>query len=163
MKPKLGVCLALLFGALLIVSGCASPKATSGTPIKSATHTARKPPPPKNNGPLERVSLSGPKAPSPAPRKPKPKPIYAPSRLNGLSGNDVGALLGPPSFKRHDSPAQVWQYGGDDCLLDVFLYGKDGGETLTVAHSEARSRDGAEMKQKDCMISLIKERRTGSS
>lgn len=95
--------------------------------------------------------------------RPPPEPINAPHRLAGFSGEALGELLGPPLFKRHDAPAEVWQYGGADCLLDVFLYRDENAGDLTVAHSEARTRDGTGMERRNCLTSLIKKRRQGDS
>ncbi|OHC75667.1 MAG: hypothetical protein A3G18_00480 [Rhodospirillales bacterium RIFCSPLOWO2_12_FULL_58_28] len=138
---------ALLIAGLLVVSGCASggpPEAAPGEP--SATEEPEQ----------EQSVASGATPKETAARR--PGPIDAPGKLAGLSGEQVATLLGVPSFKRHDSPAQVWQYGGETCLLDVFLYENKGGETLTVAHSEARGRDGAKITHKDCITRLIEKK-----
>ncbi|MCW9002848.1 MAG: hypothetical protein OQJ87_09020, partial [Rhodospirillales bacterium] len=40
----------------------------------------------------------------------------------GLTAAEVTTLLGPPKFLRRDAPAEIWQYGAEACVLDLFLY-----------------------------------------
>jgi hypothetical protein len=49
-------------------------------------------------------------------------PIESPKALVGKSEAEVASLLGKPGFTRTDGPAQVWQYSGASCALDVFMY-----------------------------------------
>lgn len=137
----------LLIAALFVVSGC-----TLGSPPEAVTGESS---PTEETTPEQPIAARTPAKDAVARRQ----PIEAPSRLDGLSGEQVATLLGAPSFKRHDSPAQVWQYGGGSCLLDVFLYENKGKETLTVAHSEARGHNGAKITYKDCIARLIEEKR----
>ena len=65
-------------------------------------------------------------------------PIDSPSALVGKSEADVSSLLGRPGFTRTDGPAQVWQYSGSRCVLDVFMYQSAGG--YTVEYTELRRR-----------------------
>jgi hypothetical protein len=64
-------------------------------------------------------------------------PIAMPS-LTGLSAEQVVALLGEPDFRRAEPPAELWQYRGADCVLDIFLY--DGAGGFHVVRSETRER-----------------------
>ena len=64
-------------------------------------------------------------------------PLAMPS-LIGLSAEQVEALLGAPDFRRAEPPAELWQYRGADCVLDVFLY--DGANGFHVVRSETRER-----------------------
>lgn len=94
---------------------------------------------------------------APAPERRYPEP----ASLAGLDEGQLSGLLGQPRFKRRDDPAQIWQYRNDACALDVFLYktGKDG--PFTVLHFETRSRDKKPVDQKDCFVSLLKDRDRG--
>lgn len=82
--------------------------------------------------------------------------------LPGMSGNALTALLGAPQFRRRDGQAEIWQYRGSACTLDVFLYA-DGGD-LRVRYVEARNhgssadtlRDPA--KARACATGLIDAR-----
>ncbi|MBI3113598.1 MAG: hypothetical protein HYZ04_03675 [Rhodospirillales bacterium] len=95
--------------------------------------------------------------PTPAPERRYPEP----ASLAGLDEGQLSGLLGQPRFKRRDDPAQIWQYRNDACALDVFLYktGKDG--PFTVLHFETRGRDKKPVDQKDCFVSLLKDRDRG--
>jgi len=64
-------------------------------------------------------------------------PIAMPN-LTGLSAEQVVALLGAPDFRRAEPPAELWQYRGADCVLDIFLY--DGADGFHVVRSETRER-----------------------
>lgn len=61
-----------------------------------------------------------------------------PARLKGLSSLQVRAVLGKPMFTRRDAPAEIWQYRGRACTIDLFLY--DEGGSQTVSHVAVRSQ-----------------------
>ena len=48
------------------------------------------------------------------------KPL-SPDRLIGQNQERLIRLLGVPSFKRRDPPAEVWRYRDQSCLLDLYL------------------------------------------
>jgi hypothetical protein len=58
--------------------------------------------------------------------------------LAGLSAAEVVGLFGEPDFRRVEPPAELWQYRGADCVLDLFLYSDPSG--VRVQHSEMRER-----------------------
>lgn len=58
--------------------------------------------------------------------------------LRSLSAAELTARLGPPDFKREEQSAQIWQYRGPSCVLDVFLYPVGG--DLKVAGTVTRKR-----------------------
>lgn len=62
--------------------------------------------------------------------------------LKHLSASALLARLGPPDFTRRDAPAELWQYRGATCVLDLFLYPEAG--TMTVSHAQTRGRHGTE-------------------
>ena len=72
-------------------------------------------------------------------------PDAQPADFTPTAGNLLGAnptkleqWLGKPGMVRLDDPAQVWQYRGQGCVVDVYLYpGSDG---MAVSHAEARSQ-----------------------
>ncbi len=76
------------------------------------------------------AALTPPEALAPATPEPAPEPEIDddPEQLMGLVGDALADLLGEPGFRREDADAQVWQYHGLDCLLDVYLY-RDGEDT----------------------------------
>ena len=59
-----------------------------------------------------------------------------------MSADDVVALLGEPDFRRVEPPAEVWQYRGADCVVDLFLYRH--GDDFRVTREDARNRDPAQ-------------------
>ncbi len=89
---------------------------------------------PKQAAPAQSAALT--------PEKPEPAEPEIPvdddpaQFMNG----DVAALrdaLGDPILIRRDGPAEVWQFRGDACTLDLFLYPGDGG-ALAVKHVDLR-------------------------
>jgi hypothetical protein len=69
--------------------------------------------------------------------------------LGNLSKNEVLARLGQPNFTRHDPPAEIWQYRGASCVLDLFLYPENGGD-LRVAHAVSRDPHSAQAATDSC-------------
>ena len=68
----------------------------------------------------------------------KAPPPLKPERIMGLTRTELLDLLGKPDFLRRDAPAEIWQYRGKECILDVFLY--DSGDHYRVLHFEVRER-----------------------
>jgi len=65
-----------------------------------------------------------------------PSDLSEPARLKGLTTTQVKSVLGRPGFTRRDAPAEIWQYRGRVCTLDLFLYEDDGRQV--VAHYAMR-------------------------
>ena len=90
-----------------------------------------------------------------------------PQHFEGLDGKVILAALGDPNFRRRETPAEVWQYYGPGCILDLFLYdelssgpGKvvdGGGPDGKVAHAELRGRENAPA-EAGCLSRLIDQR-----
>ncbi len=89
---------------------------------------------------------------------PGPDRVPAPRTLLGLEQHQVTALLGEPSFKRRDDPAQIWQYRDSTCVLDVFLYRPEGGGAYRVTHVEVRGHGVIKVSHEDCFLTLLKPR-----
>ena len=87
---------------------------------------------------------------------PGPGQVPAPRTLLGLEHHQVMALLGEPSFKRRDDPAQIWQYRDSTCILDVFLYRPKGGGAYRVTHVEVRGHGVIKVSDEDCFLRLLK-------
>lgn len=85
---------------------------------------------------------------------PAPAGINEPFRLKGLNSGQLKAVLGKPIFTRRDTPAEIWQYRGRACTLDVFLYDDKGGQS--VAHYAVRSPQP--VNEKDCFSDLTARR-----
>lgn len=76
--------------------------------------------------------------------------------LQNLTGNQVRALLGTPSFMRSDSPAEMWQYRTDSCTLDLFLYKNVDTGVPSVAHYGIRLQLSHALTENECYESVIK-------
>ncbi|MBY0430629.1 MAG: hypothetical protein K2Q10_05490 [Rhodospirillales bacterium] len=80
-----------------------------------------------------------------------------PARLHGLGSLDVKAMLGVPNFQRSEEPAEVWQYFGQGCILDLFLYDEEGMQR--VAFAQVRGPLPGEKPNPTCVGGLLDGRR----
>lgn len=76
-----------------------------------------------------------------------------PTRLKGMSPTQVRAVLGKPMFTRRDAPAEIWQYRGRACTIDLFLY-DEGGGAQTVSYVTVRNQQPA-TNESQCMGELV--------
>ncbi len=111
---------------------------------------------------LGRPAVLGPAQPEavPAPGEPPAAAGEAnddPGHLRGLLAGDVVAKLGDPSFRRREAPAEIWQYFGPGCVLDLFLYEDKGAQRVT--HAELRSRNLNAGAQAACLSQLLEGKR----
>jgi hypothetical protein len=78
-------------------------------------------------------------------------PHLAPAEIAGLdnmSRTQVIQRLGRPDFTRVDPPAEIWQYRGVSCVLDLFMY--PDGSDMRVAHATSRSRQSLQAPADSC-------------
>jgi hypothetical protein len=94
---------------------------------------------------------------SPPPAAPALPTSATAASLLGLSGPELSALIGPPRWRRSESPAEVWQYQGQTCVLDVYLYQEAG--AVRVVHAEARDESALPVTLASCLQRLEAERR----
>jgi hypothetical protein len=80
--------------------------------------------------------------------------------LKSLSSATLIARLGQPDFTRSDPPAELWQYRGATCVLDLFLYPENG--TLRVTHVVTRPRDHLDAPPNSCMPAGLPRPLSGS-
>ena len=94
------------------------------------------------------------------PQKPPKPPINDdPHQLMGLAPDAVNSLLGLPSLLRTESPAEVWQYTAEDCVLDIYLYAKEQTpDRLRVTYYEIRRPDTAQSGARACLAEIIESR-----
>jgi hypothetical protein len=97
---------------------------------------------------------------APLAAKPRLDPILRfekdPRQLIGLDGSQVSVLLGRPTLKRRDPPAEIWQYAGRDCVLMLFLYDQPKGGKTQVDHVELRPRSNEARAVDACFVGLLK-------
>ncbi|HLN24788.1 MAG TPA: hypothetical protein VK558_12485 [Patescibacteria group bacterium] len=79
------------------------------------------------------------------------------NRFKGLAARDVTAALGDPNYLRRENPAEVWQYYGHDCVLDLFLYDENG--TKRVSFVDLRSRVVGQPANAQCLSDLLAGKR----
>lgn len=60
------------------------------------------------------------------------------ARMTGLTGQQIADILGEPQFLRQDNAIELWQYRGDSCVLNLFLYPNN--NELRVRHAEIQPR-----------------------
>lgn len=132
----------LATGVLLAaLSACAAPPARQNASLPAPTATE---PGSDANGLAQRAL--------PAPREESQR-AADPKTLVGLTGSEVSGLLGRPGFVRRDAPAEIWQYRGADCVLDVFLYTEANG--ARVKHVELRPRQPARPTSPACFAGML--------
>lgn len=81
------------------------------------------------------------------------------SRLLGMTPGALLAELGEPPVKRRESPAEVWQYAGSGCVLDLFLYDQGAGQK--VVHYEARDEAARTTDARPCFAELLRLKKAG--
>ncbi len=138
----------LAAGALLaLLGGCAAGGILARDEPKAAdiprTSPALPPPPPS-----AAANVPAGKAP------PAPAPARA-WRLLARDAAELVTLIGPPDLVRREDTVQIFQYrGGDDCILELVLYERDG--RFFVRYVTARRRhDGEPMHPDRCLTRLL--------
>ena len=149
----LALALALAACAELGLPPAPEPAPSPAAP-EPAVETPAIPPASPTKAPAEEA---GPKAEEAAPRQAaKAPPAVKPEQIMGLTRIELLGLLGKPDFLRRDAPAEIWQYRGKKCILDVFLY--DSGEYYRVLHFEVRDRTAESVSTGRCFTALLEAR-----
>lgn len=134
------------------------PATLPASPAKAPAETEKAgPPAAPANAPGE-AAKAGPEADEAAPRQvAKAPPSVRPEQIMGLTRSELSDLLGKPDFLRRDAPAEIWQYRGKECILDVFLY--ETGEHYRVFHFEVRDRTVEPVSTGRCFAALLGARK----
>jgi len=74
---------------------------------------------------------------------PPPPPPGEPADLLGLSGTQLQALFGAPSFTRKENGAEMWRYDRGACRTFFFLYPAAGANAVRHVETVPRGRDTA--------------------
>ena len=87
-----------------------------------------------------------------------PEPVIDddPARILGLGPNQLTEILGRPELTRREPPAEIWQYRGETCVFDVFLY-EEGG-LVRVTYLEARDGSAQRVAERNCLNQLLRAR-----
>ena len=81
------------------------------------------------------------------------RPHVTADQLMGQESQAVQVALGQPRRVRKEAPAEIWQYDGGSCVVDLFLYPEGGKQR--VAHLEARdSTSGKAVDTNTCLAKL---------
>ena len=117
--------------------------------------------PRKKNGPIsqpapDKLAASNKKPSSPKKPDKKEAPIKPISlaEIHGQNKSTLIKVLGRPSFKRSDRPAEIWRYHDKACLLDIYLYQPLKTNTpnaLLVNYIEARKPQGTRTETLRCL------------
>ncbi len=81
------------------------------------------------------------------------------ARIKGMEKNAIARLLGEPGFIRRDDPAEIWQYRGERCILDIFMY--KNGNSFTAAHVALRSRTVERPADEECYADIFARGKAG--
>ncbi|WP_315760356.1 hypothetical protein [Sphingomonas sp. Y38-1Y] len=101
-------------------------------------------------------------APMASPPPPPAKPTYTTvglERVLGQTANALTQLFGTPDAEVTEGTGRKLQFGSGICVLDAYLYPKQGGGVPVVTHVDARQRDGRAIDRASCVAALT--RRTG--
>ncbi|RED51470.1 hypothetical protein [Aestuariispira insulae] len=142
--------LILTGGILLSLAACGTPPAN-----ESALSVAT---PAPQDVKTEEKKTKTTALPSPAPVQPAaPEPVNDnPMQFMDMSTRQLSEAVGRPHMVRRDGPAEVWQYRGDGCVLDLFLYDQE--NELQVKHVDLRSQSLADDSLKACLADMIRKR-----
>ena len=79
----------------------------------------------------------------------------------GLIGPELEGRLGQPFMVRQESPAEIWQYRGETCVFDVFLYPEAAGRR--VVYLEARDKAARPVAEQPCLSEILQGRAGGAT
>lgn len=79
-----------------------------------------------------------------------------PARILGLGPSKLTEILGEPELTRREPPAEIWQYRGESCVFDVFLYEEAG--VVRVTYLEARDEGAQRVAERNCLNQLLRAR-----
>ncbi len=156
-----------VLGAALLAIGLT---ACEGLPLQLSSiftlQTAQPEPEPESKASAEPVAPTETPQQAPAPEteaEPEiaalpPEPVIDdnPARVMGLGAGQLTELLGQPELTRREPPAEIWQYRGESCVFDVFLYEEAAGRRVT--YLEARDASAQRVAARGCLNQLLRAR-----
>ena len=147
---------AVCVAALLTACG-GTPPPEAGTPQPASDQTAAAPPPAPAapEPPPPRAAPSTPVERAALPQPPEPPVNADPAQFLSQGTDRLTRTLGQPTLIRRDGPAEVWQYAGRGCVLDVFFYDQ-GGAGFQARHVELRAAGLPESARRACLAEMIR-------
>ncbi|WP_326525210.1 hypothetical protein [Sphingomonas sp.] len=101
---------------------------------------------------------TAPAAVKPAPHIPLPtqRPISTVGleRVMGQTARGLSQAFGTPDADVVEGAGRKLQFGSRICVLDAYLYPKDGRGEPVVTHVDARQRDGSTIDRASCVAAL---------
>ena len=87
-----------------------------------------------------------------------PEPVIDddPARILGLGPDQLTEILGQPELMRREPPVEIWQYRGQSCVFDVFLYEEAG--SVRVTYLEARDKIAEPVAERICLNQILRAR-----
>ena len=76
-------------------------------------------------------------------------------RVVGADATGLAKLFGQPDADVREGSARKLQYSSGICVLDAYLYPKDGGEPK-VTYVDAREPDGSAIDRASCVAALVR-------
>jgi len=95
-----------------------------------------------------------PQATEPLPPAPPVVTTAGLERVLGHSARDLITLFGEPELDVREEQARKLQFTGPICVLDAYLYPKEGREPV-VTYVDARQPDGRDIDRASCVSALI--------
>jgi hypothetical protein len=99
-----------------------------------------------------------------SPPQPRPGPVTGPmptlrppppgDALLGRNAAALIALLGTPALDVREGPARKLQFSGAACVLDAYLYPREGRGEPIALHVDTRLPDGRDTDRDSCLAHL---------
>jgi hypothetical protein len=80
--------------------------------------------------------------------------VHQGTTLIGLAATDLIARFGQPAFRLKEGPGTKLQWRSPQCVLDAYLYPREGRSSDHVTHIDARNSTGERLDQATC-VSLL--------
>ena len=142
-----------LFTTLMLTYGCAKVENKVGPAVEAIATSPEIVPADKSLTTLPKRGLKKQKSQQHYITPPHTVKQHSVKSLIGLPSTSILLFLGPPQFKRLDSPAQIWQYRQDNCILYLFLYPSHNG--LAVSHLETLDHQHKHISRVECFDNIM--------
>jgi len=87
------------------------------------------------------------------------KKVLPKIQIEDLLGKDfekIFSLLGRPVLKRHEPPAEVWQYRSEKCIFDIVFYSNNSlNKSPETKYFEARNYQARPVDPSECLLDIV--------